>query len=104
MLLKIFGGIALVVSLSSLVACKGHHSRWHGKTPAEKTEKIMKMATKKLDLNQDQQGSLKILVSEFMAVKAQMHDGRNEMHGELLTMLQGDKIQQERLLEIVKYF
>jgi hypothetical protein len=103
MIKKTIGAIAVAGSLIGFAGCRHHHSShcW-GPTPEERGEWIVKKVSKKLDLNEAQKGALQDVADQLLAVKKEMHQEQEQIHKEILAMISAEKLNSDRLLEIVE--
>jgi hypothetical protein len=102
MIKKILGTMAITGGLIGLAGCHHHHGRhcW-GPTPEEKAQWIVKKAGKKLDLDETQKSALKDVADALLAIRAEMHQEKDKTHNEVLAMINSEKLDTGRLLEIV---
>jgi uncharacterized membrane protein len=84
----------LVVGLMCLVGCRHY-------TPEKMADRVIDDLTAKLELNADQQQQLQASKTEMLGKAAQMKKARQAMHEEVLTELQKDVLDQEKLKKMV---
>jgi uncharacterized membrane protein len=84
----------LVIGLMCLGSCR-HPS------PEKMADRAIVELTAKLELNISQQQQLQVIKMELLGKMAEMKKARQSMHGEVLTELQKDVLDQEKLKKMV---
>jgi periplasmic protein CpxP/Spy len=84
----------LVVGLMCLGGCRHH-------TPEKMADRVIDDLTAKLELNAAQQQHLKAIKTEMLVKASEMKKARQSMHEEILTELQKDVLDQEKLKNMV---
>jgi uncharacterized coiled-coil DUF342 family protein len=84
----------LVVGLICLGGCR-HHS------PEKMADRVIDDLTAKLELNAAQQQQLQVMKTELLGKAAEMKKARQSVHEEVLTELQRDVLDQEKLKKMV---
>ena len=89
--------ITTVVLMGAFTGCGFRH-----KSPEARADHMVDKVTKKLNLNDAQVVKLKMVKDEFLKARQDMKANRQEMKTSVLEMLEQPKLDQQRVLSLVK--
>jgi Spy/CpxP family protein refolding chaperone len=88
----------LIASVGSVFAFGGHH---HGHDPAKRASHMVEKVAKKLSLNEDQKEKLSILKEAALALHQEMHQNRQLLGKDILSLVSGDTLDEALILDHV---
>jgi len=98
---KIIVAVLLVVGSSGAVYAFSKHSDWH-MTPEEKVEFVTDRATRKLNLDGQQQQNFTALAETVVQIMHEARDSRQQQVNEIGALLQDPSFNQARAMEMVQ--
>ena len=98
---KILIATAMIVGISGSVFAYGKHNHW-GFSAEDKAEFITERVTKKLDLDEIQQGNLKVLSGEILALMSEMRAERETHKAQIEAMLAEPVLDQAKALNLIQ--
>lgn len=98
---KRYGLIGAIFAGALASAGCNHHRGWHhGGNPEKHADWMADKVADKLELNDAQKAKFKEVQDAMLAARKEMREGRKELHKELITMVKGPELDQERLTAI----
>ncbi len=98
---KILIATAMIAGISGGVFAYGKHNHW-GISAEDKVEFITERVTRKLNLNDIQQGNLNALARDILALMNEMHASRETHITQIETMLAEPVLDQAKALNLIQ--
>lgn len=95
--MKKFKLLMIVLSLSLATSAVYAGKKGNRGNPEERQKQMVEKVTKKLELNDEQQGKLKDLMAAVKKKREQMKEGRKEGQAEVKTLLLAEKLDKAKL-------